>query len=110
MSLRGTLGPIDPRTTRPVDFPFRVAGAPVVSATITCRVVGGTDPDPAQRIIGAYHVLPSATPGVASGTVRQLVGNMIAGVVYELQCVAVLLDGSAPSIRWLLPCSVPPEA
>jgi hypothetical protein len=88
------------------------AGATITSVvSITCAVYfapsGITDPSPASRIIGGSSIVASPKTGAASQAVIQLVGTMVGGITYRLQCVVNTSDGQELSIWDHFPCQTP---
>jgi hypothetical protein len=83
------------------------AGATITSATVTCSVVSGTDPAPSSRVVGSPSNTRPLQIGAASAAMSQLVGAMVAGVTYRLQCVATTSDGQSLSLWTHLTCQVP---
>lgn len=84
-----------------------LTGTPVV----TCTVASGSDDAPSSRLLSAPQIVDAAPPpggsGVASGAVAILVGTMIAGTTYIMQCVAQTSDGQELSLWQDLPCVAP---
>lgn len=84
--------------------------------SVTCQISQSlsdtiTDPAPQSRAIGAAVITTSPSTGLANQAVSQLVGTMIGGITYELQCVAATSNGqqlslwghlSSPVRRWPL--------
>jgi hypothetical protein len=66
-----------------------------------------TDPTPQSRIIGSPQLGPSPNSGGANQAVLCLVGTMIAGVTYLLQCVVTTSDGQTISLWQHLGCTQP---
>ena len=60
------------------------SGAIVITATVTCSVVSGTDPTPRARVVGSPSNTTSLQTGAPSAAVSQLVGGMVAGVTLSL--------------------------
>jgi hypothetical protein len=83
------------------------SGATVTAATVTCSVVDGTDPTPSARVVGSSANTTSLETGAPNATVSQLVGGMVAGVTYRLQCVATTSDGQSLSLWTHLTCQAP---
>jgi hypothetical protein len=83
------------------------SGATITSATVTCSVVSGTDATPGQRVTGSPSNTTSLQTGAANAAVSQLVGGMVAGVTYRLQCVATTSDGQSLSLWTHLTCQAP---
>jgi hypothetical protein len=75
--------------------------------TVTCAVYSGTDDSPASRLIGPPAFIKSANSGAANAAVAQLVGDMLAGVTYRLQCVCKTSDGQNLSLWTHLSCQAP---
>jgi len=104
--------PIDPGEQEFVTFDFAPGLSPGVIinsvVVVKCTVVSGTDPNPQSRVLGAPSIVASPATGAAKVAVEQLVGNMLAGVTYQLQAVVSCSDNQQLSLRWNLPCSQPP--
>jgi trimeric autotransporter adhesin len=83
------------------------SGATITSATTSCAVVSGTDATPSQRITGSPSITTSLQTGASNAAVSQLVGGMVAGVTYRLQCVATTSDGQSLSLWTHLTCQAP---
>ncbi len=60
--------------------------------SLTCVVVSGTDATPQSRVLSGSAIVDAAPlpygTGKASAAVSVMVGTMVAGVTYLLQCVA----------------------
>lgn len=85
-----------------------VAGVTITGVTsLTCEVVSGTDPNPASRLVGSAAIVASPNSGGANQAVAQLVGTMLGGVTYRLQCVATSSDGQTISLWNHLTCQTP---
>ena len=100
--------PIDASENVYVTFDFATemsAGATVASATVTCLSILGVDPTPSARIIGQIALAPSPSTGAATQAVRQLIGGMIGGERYRLQCVAAISDGQTLNIDTHIDCN-----
>lgn len=80
-----------------------LTGAP----TLTCDVYSGTDPAPSSRLLGAAAFVASPNSGASNAAVAQLVGTMVAGVTYRLQCVCATSDGQNLSLWNHLSCQAP---
>jgi len=106
--------PIDPGEAENITFDFGPAMSPGVYITnvnsITCSAVvnAAADPDPQSRVLSAGMLMPSAETGAADAAMRALFGNMIAGVVYQLQCIVSCIDSQRLPIRWHIRCAEPP--
>lgn len=61
----------------------------------------------ATRLLSPAIIGPSPKTGNASQAVLQLVGNMVGGCRYLLQCVVDTSDGQQPSVWTHLPCVTP---
>jgi len=83
-------------------------GVSITGATITCRVVAGSDPAPASRVLSSPAFITSPSTGAPSAAVLVLVGKMLAAVVYQFQCLAACSDTQVLSVRLQLPCAQPP--
>lgn len=94
-----------------VTFDFGPLLAPGVVITsivsLTCVVYAGRDPAPSTRLIGASALGPSPKTFANTTAVYQLVGNMVGGVTYRLQCVVKTSDGQTPSGYTHLECKTP---
>jgi hypothetical protein len=94
--------PIDVGEQRFVAFDFAREvphGATIGTPVVTCALVSGSaDATPAARVIGAAIIAPSPETGAAAQAVNQLIGGMVSGTYYELQCLVNASDGSRPSI------------
>lgn len=94
-----------------VTFDYGVAIKPGVTLTgtptITCEVYGGTDPDPASRIIGPWTMGASPNTGAPDAAIYQVFGQMLAGATYRLQCVCTTSDGQTLSLWTHLGCEQP---
>ena len=80
--------------------------------SITCTVSQSisdtiTDPTPQARILGAAVLAPSPNSGIPNQAVLQLVGSMIGGITYMIQCVVVTSDGQILSLWTHLTCDIP---
>jgi hypothetical protein len=95
--------------TATFDYGLMLApGATIVGTpTITCTVVSGADASPGSRLVNSAQIITSPNSGVASQAVAQLVGNMVGGVTYKLQCVASISDGQVLSLWTHLSCVTP---
>lgn len=82
-------------------------GVTVSIVSISCTVVSGSDVTPSSRLLGVPAVVTSPNSGGASQAVSQLVGTMVAGTVYLLQCVVSTSDGQKPSLWTHLACQAP---
>lgn len=106
--------PIDPTVEKEnitFDYGPRLdAGVTITSATLTCTAINGLDSSASSRLLGSSAIVPSPSTGAAAGAVIQSVGTMIAGVTYQLQCVAQTSDGQALSLRMNLTCATLPTA
>ncbi|HVM78853.1 MAG TPA: hypothetical protein VMU06_07525 [Stellaceae bacterium] len=104
--------PIDPQEQELITFDFApgLSSGVIVNrvVAVSCAVVSGTDPNPQSRVLGPPSIVASPTTGAAKVAVEQLVGNMLAGVLYQLQAVVSCSDNQQLSLRWNLPCSQPP--
>jgi hypothetical protein len=103
--------PIDPGEQRDANFDFArqmTAGSTITSVvSITCTQTNGTsDATPSARIIGSPTVSASPETGAASQCVTQLVGNMVSGARYRLQCIVATSDGQQPSIIAHVNCAL----
>lgn len=113
---QNTLTPIDSSVEERIltfDFGTNIPAGIRINAVVslTCSAVNGIDPDAQGRVLTLPAIVDAAPPpfgsGVASGAVSVLVGNMIAGVTYLLQCVVTTSDGQEPSLWQHLNCVEP---
>jgi hypothetical protein len=74
---------------------------------IVCSVVTGNDPNAATRLLAIPQTIPSPNTGGIDQAVSQLIGNMIGGTTYRLQCVVQTSDGQQPSLWSHLSCIDP---
>lgn len=106
--------PIDPTVEKEnltFDYGPRLgAGVTITSATLTCTAIIGLDASAASRLLGSSSIVASPSSGAPAGAVIQTVGTMVAGVTYQIQCVAQTSDGQALSVRMNLPCATLPTA
>jgi hypothetical protein len=104
--------PIDPIEREWITFDFGPGVSTGVQidqiVSFTCKAVVGVDAAAQSRVIGAPSLVASPTTGAALAAVKQLVGSMVAGVTYQLQCVVAASDKQVLSWRWNLPCAQPP--
>lgn len=85
-----------------------VAGVTITGiSAVTCEVVSGTDANPASRLVGGAAIVASPNSGGANQAVAQLVGTMLGGVTYRLQCVVTSSDGQTISLWNHLTCQTP---
>lgn len=113
MSLAPALKPnIDPTVeeeTVTFDFGLALNGNVSISVDeILCIAIVGTDASAGSRLIGDPTVVASPTTGGFNQAVLQLVGTMLAGVTYQLQCVVTTSDGQTLSLRVNWTCATPP--
>jgi hypothetical protein len=107
------LPPIDAGVEQAIvkfDFSNRLAlGVFIVSAAVTISVESGsgTDATPALRLIGGPTLISSPYTGEPRTAVSQMVGNCVADIFYQLQCVATTSDGQSLSLWGRLPCASP---
>ena len=110
MSLTNILTPpIDPNVEfENVAFDYGKILAPGVTLTgtpvVTCIAVKGPDVGGPSRLVGSPMIAPSPSSGAPGGAVIQLVGGMIAGTTYQLQCVAPTTDAQILSLYTYLTC------
>lgn len=81
-------------------------------SALTCVVwktvlAGAADQTPQARIIGAPAIVVSPNSCDQRQAVSQLVGTMVAGLVYRLQCVVTTSDGQTLSLWSHLACESP---
>lgn len=88
------------------DYGFVVAEGETIVAVeeVVCVVLVGTDATPAARLIGSAQIAASRSTGAPAAMVLQLIGGMLTGVTYGLQCVARTSDGQKLSIRCQAQC------
>jgi hypothetical protein len=72
--------------------------------SLTCSAIAGVDTDAANRLVGGSVISTSRETGAASASVLQQVGHMVAGVMYDLHCVAVISDGQQLSLSARMAC------
>lgn len=106
------LPPIDETVeveTATFDFGLILAAGVTLTGTptVTCAVYSGVDSDPASRLSGPAIIVTSPNSAAPSAAVSQLVGAMIAGVTYRLQCVCATSDGQNLSLWTHLSCQAP---
>jgi hypothetical protein len=69
---------------------------------LTCSVVTGVDPIAQSRILSAPAIVDAAAPpfgtGLAMAAVSVMIGEMVAGVTYLLQCVVLTSDDQHLSV------------
>lgn len=65
------------------------------------------DPTPQNRLISSAVIAPSPNSGLANQAVAQLVGTMIGGITYLLQCVVQTSDGQTLSLWTHITCDIP---
>jgi hypothetical protein len=78
--------------------------------SVTCNVAAGSegsDPSPASRLINGAQIAASPSTEASLAAVNQLVGDMLGGVTYLLQCVVNTSDGQKLSLWTHLPCVTP---
>lgn len=91
-----------------------VSGAGLIAGTtlgVTCTSIGDNaslDSTPAVRVLSSPVLGPSPSTGVANQAVLVLVGNMVAGVLYQLTVVVKTTGTQQLVMRWNLPCATPP--
>lgn len=74
---------------------------------IAISVVLGSDSSPTSRLVGSSQIMSSPTSKGAKQAVGQLVGTMIAGATYLIQCVVTTSDGQTLSLYARLACVQP---
>jgi hypothetical protein len=89
-----------------------LSGVTLTAVTeLTCVVVTGADPTPWERILSTPAIVDALPAplgsGVVDGAVAVLIGTMLGGVTYLLQCVAQTSDGQELSLWQDLPCLTP---
>lgn len=88
------------------DFaPELSTGVTIVSVAMTCLSVLNIDPTPAARLLGTPALAPSPSTGAAMQGVRQLIGTMIGGERYRLECLAQASDGQIFNIDTHIDCN-----
>jgi len=106
--------PIDPGEQENIVFDYAPAftlgrGVTITGVTsVRCSVVQGSDPNPQSRVLGSPSIVASPSTAAPLQAVMVLIGNMIAGVLYQLQVLVACSDNQVLSIRWYLRCSQPP--
>ena len=106
--------PIDAGENLTLGFDFGPILAPGVTLNsapdLTCvvyRYSPGTDPSPASRILSTGRLVSSNFNGAASCQVNVLIGQMLGGVIYQLQCFAPTSDGQLLDLWCRLLCISP---
>jgi len=107
------LSPSTPGEQENNTFEFAPAFAPGVAVIITgasvkCSVVQDSDPNPQSRVLDSPTIIASPSTGAAAQAVTVLIGNCLAGVVYQLWCQIASTHRQILIVRWNLPCSQPP--
>lgn len=74
---------------------------------VLCEVFEGVDDDASMRLIYPPFIFKSPTSCIDSTAVVQMVGNMVGGVVYRLQCIVMMTDGQQLSLWAHLECDTP---
>jgi hypothetical protein len=103
--------PIDAGEEETVGFDF----GPILSSgvtitgtpTVTCAAYRGSDAAASSRFVGSAEIVASSKTGAPSAQVNQLVGTMVGGVTYRLQCVVDTSDGQTLSLWAHLACIAP---
>jgi hypothetical protein len=83
-----------------------VSGNPAVSCTVYSGSAGD-DPTPGDRLLASPAIVPSAATGAASAQVDVLIGQMVGGAMYLLQCAAATSDEQVLVITARLTCIAP---
>jgi hypothetical protein len=100
--------PIDANEKAYVAFDFApelTSGTTITSATVTCLSVLGVDSTPEARLLDYPAIAPSPSTGVQRQAVRQLIGQMVGGERYRLQCLAQISDGQVFNIDTHVDCN-----
>jgi hypothetical protein len=97
-----------------IGFDFGLILGPGVSisavVSLTCTVDPGSpvsDATPSIRLIGSSFLIPSNQTTAPAAAVAQMIGSMVAGVIYLLQCVVLTSDGQRLSLWTRMPCISP---
>jgi len=94
-----------------VTFDYGILIVPGVTLTgtptVTCEVYEGEDADPSSRLVGEWTIGKSPNTGEPDAAVYQIVGTMLAGVTYRLQCVCRTTDGQNLSLWNHISCQAP---
>lgn len=86
---------------------FLQSGITITSITsVACSVYQGADPSAASRVVGAPQIGASPSTGQNSQAVLVLVGTMIGGTIYTLQCQVMTSDNQAPSVTTRVRCRI----
>jgi hypothetical protein len=99
--------PIDANEKAYVAFDFSpemTSGTIITSATVTCLSVLGVDPTPELRLLDYAAIAPSPS-GTQRQAVRQLIGEMVGGERYRIQCLAQISDGQIFNIDTHVDCN-----
>lgn len=88
------------------DYGYVLVDGETISAvdSMTCTVVSGTDVSPQDRLIGMPQIAAALSTGAPNSRVLQMIGGCLAGVTYEIQCVARTTDGQRLSLRTEAQC------
>jgi hypothetical protein len=96
------------------DYGLILAATASITAVVsmTCAISQSTsdeitDPTPQNRIIGPSFIATSPNSGLPNQAVSQLVGTMIGGIVYILECVVTTSDGQTLSLWTHITCQTP---
>jgi hypothetical protein len=104
---QNTLTPIDAVLEERLvsfDYGLELTTGTVVTGVLdlTCTVVTGVDPNAQDRILSAPAIVDAAPlpfgTGVADAAVSVMIGEMVAGVTYLLQCVVQTTDSQHLSV------------
>lgn len=88
------------------DFaPEMSSGTIIATATITCIGIFGVDLNASSRVLGVPALAPSPSSGIANQAVRQMIGDMIGGERYRIQCLARIGDGQIFSLDTHVDCN-----
>jgi len=74
---------------------------------INIYVLSGLDPTPQARLVGSPAVIPSPLTGDPETAVKQLVGGMLDGVRYGMQCIVQSVSGEHLCSDRVLPARKP---
>lgn len=75
--------------------------------SFTCTVKYGSDANPSSRILSTPQIVTSPVTGLVNTAVTVLLGDMVSGVTYLLQCVVQTSDGQKLSLWTTLSCETP---
>lgn len=75
--------------------------------SVKCAVVFGSD-DPAGKIIGSNLIIRSPETGKIDAAVLQRVGDMVGGVIYQIQCLVQTTGGQTLRLSANMSCDAIP--